>query len=365
MIKNICSIYDITKEIVSLKVCNFLFEKIEIDDDGETYFCCEARVARLSIGNIFKQDFLDVWNSELAVKMRENALQGKYPYCNSKICHKLVNNRDEHFCEVQSHFKTVMEKYPIQISFPIDKDCNAKCIFCRDKVEVATEDELNDLRNKLNNVYLPMCKDVEYLTVNNLGDAFSSRFSREFIRTVSEKYPNIKFVIMTNGICATPKLFKELNLEGRIKEFDVSINAVNEKTHYKIFRVKGFKQLRENLKYIAELKKSDKIENLNFNFVINKYNWKEMKPFIKFGFKHNAQINFWEVRDYYNNALDNKYEDMAVHIPQNKDYNKFRKYICSKVFEDKNITISPVIKDLRNNALKDYKESILDRIFNR
>jgi MoaA/NifB/PqqE/SkfB family radical SAM enzyme len=347
-----------------LKVCNSIFEKLEIDDEGEAYFCCEERVVRQSIGNVFKQDFSDVWNSELAIKIRKASLEGKYPYCNAKICHKLVNNKEEHFCEAQEHFKPIMEKYPIQISFPIDQDCNAKCIFCRDKLEIATEERLNDLREKLNNIYLPMCKDIEYLTVNNLGDAFFSKFSREFIKTVSEKYPNIKFVIMTNGICATKELFKELNLEGRIKEFDVSINAVKQSTHEKIFRTKGFKQLQKNIEYIGNLKKEGKIENLNFNFVICKYNWKEMKPFIKYGFKHNAQINFWEVRDYYNNTLDNKYEDMTVHTPTSKEYQKFKKYICSKEFEQENITLSPVIKKIRAEALKEKPLTFWNKLFN-
>ncbi len=334
-----------------MKVCDSLFEKIEIDNEGETYFCCEGRVARHSIGNVFKNNFNSVWNSEIAVKMREEALNGKYPYCNSKICHKLVNNIDEHFCEKQEHFKPIMDKYPKQISFPIDQDCNAKCIFCRDKIEIATEEELNALRKKLNEIYIPMCKDVEYLTVNNLGDAFSSRFSREFIKTISEKYPNVQFIIMTNGIAATPNLINELSLPGKIKEFDVSVNAVNAKTHKIIFRNNGFKQLLNNLKYIAKLKKENKIENLNFNFVICKYNWKEMKPFIKFAKKHNAKVNFWEVRDYHQNSLENQYTDIAVHLPLHKDFKRFSKYLSDKIFDDNDINLSPVIKKIRNEIL--------------
>ena len=347
-----------------MKVCNSIFEKIEIDDSGETYFCCEGRVARFSIGNIFRQSFDEVWNSPIAIKMREKALQGEYPYCNAKVCHKLVNNIDEHFCEQQEHFQPIMQKGPTQISFPIDQDCSARCIFCRDDIRVASEPQLHDLRYKLHNIYLPMCKDVEYLTVNNLGDAFSSRFSREFIKTISETYPHIKFVLMTNGISATKELIYSLGLPGKIKEFDISINAINEKTHRKIFRIKGFKQLLKNLKYIAELKSQNKIDFLNFNFVICKYNWKEMKPFIAFAKKHNAKINFWEVRDYSGAPLENNYADMTVHREGDKGYNQFRRMLCDKIFDDEDVVISPVIKKIREDALTQYKSTLLYKISN-
>ena len=347
-----------------MRVCDAIFEKIEIDNDGESYFCCEARVKRFSIGNVFKNDFEKVWNSEIAVKIREEALKGKYPYCNAKVCHKLVNNPQEHFREQEEHFKPIMEKYPKQISFPIDQDCNAKCIFCRDKIVVASEEELSNLRKKLHKIYLPMCKDVEYLTVNNLGDAFSSRFSREFMKEVSAVYPNIKFIIMTNGIAATKETIQELNLEGRIKEFDISINAVKSKTHKKIFRNNGFNFLLKNLEYIAELKKNNKIENLNFNFVICKYNWKEMKAFIKFARKHNAKINFWEVRDYYNDSLENKMKDMAVHNEISNEYKKFAKYLCSSIFDSEDVVLSPVIKEIREKELSNKKRNIFQKLFN-
>ena len=72
-----------------MKVCWELFNSIEITDDGSVYVCCEQRVYKISLGNIFKDKFEDIWNCEKLIKMREAALKGEYPYCNHGICEKL------------------------------------------------------------------------------------------------------------------------------------------------------------------------------------------------------------------------------------------------------------------------------------
>ena len=72
-----------------MKVCWELFNSIEMGTDGSVYVCCEQRVSKFSLGNIFRDKFEDIWNCEKLIKMREAALQGKYPYCNHGICEKL------------------------------------------------------------------------------------------------------------------------------------------------------------------------------------------------------------------------------------------------------------------------------------
>lgn len=344
------------------KICPSIFYDLEVEPDGEAFFCCYHRIEKKSLGNIFVKKFDDIWNSKFAQVVREEALKGNYPYCNKKLCHRLNTKNENHLMSVESSFEPYLSQYPVQISFPLDSECNGKCIFCRDKIKTETKQSIENYKEKLINTYLPIIKNSKIITVNDSGDAFFSRFSRYMIKTLIKENPNIKFRIMTNGICATKEIIEELNLCNHIEEFAISINATTEKTHSKIFRTKGFKQLVKNLEYISKLKEEGKIQNLHFNFVVCKYNYKEMVDFVSFAKKHKANIHFWEVKDYYHNTLENKFEDIAVHLESHKDYKKFNKILLNKIFDDDNIILSPIINEIRNKAIKQKENTLINKI---
>ena len=341
-----------------MKVCYSLFNEIEIELNGDAYICCAQRITRDKLGNIFEQDFDSIWNNPRVVKMREEALKGKYPYCYTDKCDKLSNGTQIHFVNCKPEYKPVMERYPTAIAFPQGKDCNAKCIFCRNSFIHSSEEELQKLNKDLHETYMPLFKDVSTITVNDGGDAFFSKYSQELIKTIPKKYPKIQFKIMTNGICATKELIEELGLPGRILEFSISINAVKPETHYKIFRIKAWDRLLKNLTYISQLKKeADRRGHLfhyHFKFIVCRENWKEMIPFIKFAKKYGAKADFWEVRPL---QLDVNYDNMSVHNPTDKHFKEFKKMLTAPEFDDPTITLSPAIIDLRNEAIKEVKNN--------
>ena len=346
-----------------MKVCWELFSEIEIAPDGNVFFCCAQRVSKRPLGNIFEQNFEEIWNGDLAVKMRENALlENKYPFCNHEICHKLSGNTDLLFDVVLPFYSPVMKKYPIQVSFPIGEECNAKCIFCRDKIYSTSEEEFNDFKFKLNKYFIPILKNTQCLTVTDTGDAFGSRTSREVIKVVSQKYPDIKFKIMTNGVCASKKIIEELGIPFKIREMAVSINAVTPETHFNIFRIKGWDILLNNLQYLSELKKivtekDGSLFHFHFKFVVCNENWKEMAAFVPFSRRYGAKIDFWEVRDYHgNDPLEHSIKTMAVYNENHPDFEKFKKSLANPIFDGDDITFSPVLVKIRHDSLEDIKK---------
>lgn len=344
-----------------MKICSSFFEDVEIDEKGDAYVCCACRMSGISVGNIFSKSFDEIWNSKQLIKGREEALKGNYlpDFCNRDICLKIANNLFENRKE---EYKPVMETYPKNIAFPIGEECNAKCIFCRDKLKIETKEEINYLKECLDKYYLNMCKNVNILTVNDSGDAFS-RFSKIFIKTISEKFPKIKFKLMTNGISATKKNLDELNIYKKITEIDITISASNPKTHEKIFRVKGWNQLLDNLSYINNRVENKDIERITFNFIICQYNWKEILSFIDFAKKYNAHIHFSEVKDLTNDSLNLKYKDMTVHLQNDKNHKKFKKLLASPLLDDSKIYLTPKIKQLRTEAIKEKENSKIHKFF--
>lgn len=348
-----------------MKVCKALFEYFELDKYGNCYFCCSNRIALFKLGNINEKSFDEIWNSDIAIKMREEALRGNYPYCQKNACTKEIG---EDLTDIKQNYQPYMNDYPLRVSFSISEDCNARCIFCRDKFIISNEDKMQELKNRFLNKCIPILKNTECIFIGDSEDPFASKLTMEIIKNIIEKYPKIKFHIQTNGILATKEKLRELNIEDKIETFIISVNAENAKTHSKIFRVspKAFIMLKKNIENIALLKKENKIDRLVFNFVVNKYNYKEMVKFIKFAKKYDACINFWEVRNYHINLMT-KYEDLAVHLPTHKEYKKLKNILSSSAFDNKNVHLFPCLKTIRENALKEKskKFSLISKILSK
>lgn len=62
------------------------FGFIEIFGNGDVYTCCPDYIYNGCIGNIFKQPFLDIINSERAMQIRKNSLENDYSMCNLDLC---------------------------------------------------------------------------------------------------------------------------------------------------------------------------------------------------------------------------------------------------------------------------------------
>ena len=343
-----------------MKVCKALFEYLEIELNGDCFFCCSNRVALNKIGNIYESTFDEIWNSEKAIKMREEALKGKYPYCNRNNC-QVLSGKDIN--EPLDYYQPKMQVYPSRVAFSISQDCNAKCIFCRDKVFVMPDNQIEYFRERYLQKCLPILKKTKIIFIGDSEEPFASRLAIEVIKNVTDNYPDIKFQIQTNGMLATKEKIQELKLEDKICVFNVSINAATAKTHSRIFRVPQslFAKLKENLDYVYYLRQHEKIDDLVFNFVVNSYNYKEMLKFIKFAEKYNAGVNFWAVRNY-KPDVKIKYEDIAVHLPRHKEYKKLKKILANKAFDSVMVNLYPCLKSIREEALKEKSQNIWNKI---
>ena len=68
------------------EICKLPFTYLEIDKYGDVRTCCKPYIRNLSIGNIFKQPFEEILNSETAQYIRNNCLNKDYSMCNLDLC---------------------------------------------------------------------------------------------------------------------------------------------------------------------------------------------------------------------------------------------------------------------------------------
>lgn len=343
-----------------MKICEQIFDNIEIRENGEAFFCCEHGIHEIYLGNVHDESFDKIWNSEIAVDIRKNALEGKYPYCTHNICPK-ITNPEEYFPPKKDDYKSIMQRGPIFVAFYLGEACNAKCIFCRDNIKIETKEKTEEYKKIFYSAYYPILKDVKTIQISNTCEIFYSDFFKEIIKKITEEFPQIKFRIITNGTLLTEENIKQLNLENKISELYVSINAATAKTHQKISRINAWKNLTKNLDYIKNIPSIQ--NNLHFTFVVCKHNYKEMKNFVKFAEKYNAKISFWEIRNHQNNSLENDYYELAVHLKEHKENNKLKKHLASKIFNQENVLLSPALKQLRDDELNKKTNSFFYKLF--
>lgn len=345
-------------------VCYDGFSNIEINTRGDILPCCPDWHNHYEFGNIYKQSFESIINSEKAKQFRKSIFDGTYKYCNRDICMSTSVKKDKFLenCNEQGESNGIIDI----IRFAHDRTCNIKCITCRNDY-INVSDKTEKLNALINSHFIPMLKGAKIVHLNTNGEVFASSHCKKLISEIIENYPNIKFNITSNGILFNEENCKKLKIEKRINNISISIPAATNKTYNKItgsIGRKNFIQLHKNLKYLIELKNKKEVNELSLIFVVNYYNYKEMIKFAKIPIirKNKIKIYFWEYRPWDTSDLSKEYDKMAVWEKENKNYKKFCKIINNKIFKSENIFIPEIFL----KSKKEYNENkILYKLINK
>jgi organic radical activating enzyme len=264
-------------------VCLQPFEFTEFFD-YKTYMCCPNWLPH-DLGDPI--DIANIWNSDLANKIRESMLDGSYSYCIESRCPKLTGlkeGKSEGFME-KNEFLKVKEKYdhpvPKSVKFNFDQSCNLQCPTCRLE-KINYEDEKRDRTELiLESIETHLAENLEHIECTGSGDPFFSRTFRKWMMDFNPSiYPNLKSIhLHTNGT-----LWNESNWTrmGKISKFvksaEISVDAATKET-YEIVRLGGkWEDVQTNLRYIANI---PSIEYLTLSFVVQDTNYEEMEMFYK------------------------------------------------------------------------------------
>ena len=188
-------------------------------------------------------------------------------------------------------------------------------------------------------VFLPkilkFAENVNYVNLLGSGEPFYSRHTRHLIQELINKYPDIRFKIMTNGVFMDEKNINELGIAYNIDGISVSLDCVKSETYEKIFRADNFNTVLKNIKHMAKWKKEGKIGWMVINFVIHSLNYKEMVDFAKLAQKLDVIAFFSVYRPWLSSKMCERYDEVAVFEPENEHYEEFVKILQNPVFKDK------------------------------
>ena len=321
--------------------CRNPFENVEILPRGEVYTCCSAYIKHnYMIGNIFEEDFQEIWNSQKARRLRRSVQEGNFEFCqkNCKFLYDSVGNGkrmgDNHPVvlkkDAESLFQDAQaEEYAVKhtpkyITLSCDETCNLRCPTCRSSGKALGKEESDQLYERLRKVVTPMLKECRMLTALASGEIFASSAVSRFLKTITvQEFPNLQLTIISNLQLADEKKWEEFsNLRYIPKTVKVSIDASCASTYEEHRRGGGWKRLVDNLSYLCSLRHDPdrNVDAVWFNFVVQKNNYQEMEAFVQMAEAMGADgVDFQRLTNW-GTFCEEEYLDRDVFQKEHKEY---------------------------------------------
>ena len=169
--------------------------------------------------------------------------------------------------------------------------------------------------------------------------------SKSFVGSSSNKISGNTIKILSNGTLFTYEKWKLLENKFKIIYIAISIDAATRETYNKL-RHGNFELLLKNLEMLSDLKKEKKIFSLQFNFVVQKDNYKEMIDFIKLAKKYNVDIvQFTKLDDW---GVLSDYKEKSLIINDLLVYELYKEF-QNPIFEDKIVNIDAFKYNLKKS----------------
>lgn len=267
-------------------MCKTPFNQILVDEKGDVYLCCGSHIKNITpvAGNLFQQDAMEIWTSEIFKTFRMSFVDGSLRYCNERTCsaaankdkpefRQMIHSTDEikqdpalrssnffYYLDAPDSFDGSIVGYPTRLYLGIDPYCNLKYPLCRDQlyIEERSSNRLKYLYGNLKSI----TPGIEYLELDGSGDVFASHWHRKFLCDFPvNDFPKLKEVLFrSNGILWTEKNWDRLHpyFHSKLIYACVSIDATTASTYQKV-RGASFSTLIKNLHFIKQLKESKEI----------------------------------------------------------------------------------------------------------
>ncbi|MCR5260415.1 MAG: SPASM domain-containing protein [Candidatus Gastranaerophilales bacterium] len=328
------------------RICMAPFTEVEISEEGNVNCCCSSYTNEYFFGNIYEDSFDEIWNGEKAKAFRQDIIDGKYTYCNRDICN---------FGRLRpvKYPPSIEAPYPRFVTIAYDRTCNLMCTTCRDHLIRQSKFSEEELNENVDKFYLPICQNAREVILNSIGECLISKHSRRLIKKAAEKYPNLKFNIMTNGVACNRIVMEQLGLMDKISTLQVSIHAATEETYNKITRTGNFKYVMKNLKWISEQHKKRIFPIVLINFVVHSLNYKEMIAFVQLAQELDVLASFWELQKWSGETeMLHDYEKYTVFDKNHPEYNDFLEILKDPIFRDSDhCVLNSLFKTLRKEAI--------------
>ena len=290
------------------KFCLQPYNTIAIRDEGMIGLCGCYQWMPTTIGSIFQESLESMLSSPLAIEIRKSITQGTYDYCNENTCGVIANNQlvgrnqlspsDLELIDNPEQFK-----WPTEIFLDGDTTCNLSCPSCRTSVIKVKPDQIieNQKSGKIlaDNLFTTPTNENITLHLSTAGELFASPMLLSFLQNIKIKnFPNLKLWIQTNGLLCKKFWHKLGDIESKIQNITVTVDAAEPETYHRLRRGGDWEDIQDNLAWLAE-KKTQISMTLHTRMIVQQQNYQQMKSFYDMSMDYNAdQVDYCRLTDW-------------------------------------------------------------------
>jgi pyruvate-formate lyase-activating enzyme len=243
------------------------------DGGYPVYLCCPYGLGT-AIGDMRTGSFNGIWKSDLAKVVRLSVINKTYSFCNLDWC------GDQWSSPVPVDYNTQPPDIIKAINIEFDQSCNLHCTFCRDSMELAGPEELEEMAKVADKTSAEVIPMSEHILLSSNGEVFFSKIYRRILE--HRQLNNISHMhILSNGSLFTESKWKLLENNYKYIYLTFSINAASKITYEKLMRGGRFETTLRNLEFAGKLRKEGKVKEYVLNFVVQKSNFMEMAEFVR------------------------------------------------------------------------------------
>jgi tetratricopeptide (TPR) repeat protein len=272
--------------------CSRPWSHVEMTEPGNAHLCCPTWLP-VSIGNLAESSADQMWHSEAAEAVRASVVDGSFSFCNKLHCpHIASRSLPEKKAEAVFIPIAAIKNAPAEVTLSYDASCNLACPMCRKDFITATRAEQEAMDKRFVPWVEAAVAHADTLYLNGSGDVFGSKHSRDLLsRMTRQRYPNLRFRIITNALLLDERAYRDLDLAGRIGTLEVSIDAATAETYSVVRRGGNFDRLTKNLEFLDGLRTAGKDHfSLELMYVVSAHNFREMPAFVHLAKRFHANL---------------------------------------------------------------------------
>lgn len=330
------------------RICPIPFLELDVLERS-SHLCCASWLPT-SVGDLHKDDWQEVWNSDSAQDIRHSVLDGSYRHCNKMTCpviqgrallpldtlihqtrlnlegpYAYLGVKDQPIALSPGWLNARRADPPAIINLAYDRSCNLACPSCRSEKYMADglERERIDAMQERN--IEPLLRHAQLAMITGSGDPFASKTFRKLLGWIGpDTTPQLKVKLMTNGLLFTPRNWQQLSkLQEQVSEIKVSIDGVSAGTHEALRTGSQWTVMMENLRFIGELAASRPGLSFSLAFIVQRDNFHEMGAAVDLALSvgatslHFARLTNWGTYS------DQDYEARAITLAQHPRHDEF------------------------------------------
>jgi len=339
--------------------CEEPFRHFETLETGGVFLCCPQWLPT-SVGNLHTESAEESWNSDRAQAIRRDILAGSFKYCDSEICPRIQSNSLPTVEEAKKnpYYKNIIENKitklyrPTLINFSHDRSCNISCPSCRNKKISFSDGPQYLLRKQMHDkivrtYFSQATDDVFTLNITGSGDPFGSKIFREFLRELDgSMFPNMRIDLQTNGVMFTQKMWDRMEkIHENITLVMVSFDAASEATYNITRRGGNWRQLLKNMEFLSQLRRTGQRKFLQFYFVVQKANFREMGEFVKIGKQFLVDQVCFSKANNWGTWTRSQFNNTCVWSPDHPDYEQYLRVLAQPILGNDMVMLGNLTRD--------------------